>query len=124
MTNKNAPSTGAVGWKLVPRTPTDEMMQAGLYQASHDAEWSDVYSSWLDMWDVAPALAASAPPSSPSERDAALPSVSVTENSVGYVNQHWIEIHCQSPADMHAWTDAINALRASRSDTVGPEAGE
>lgn len=41
-------------WKLVPRTPTDEMMNAGLYQSSHDAKFEDVYSSWVDMVDVAP----------------------------------------------------------------------
>lgn len=42
------------GWKLCPRTPTDAMMMAGLNQASHDSEWSDVYSAWVDMVDAAP----------------------------------------------------------------------
>lgn len=35
------------------RTPSDTMMDAGLYQASHDADWADVYSSWVDMIDAA-----------------------------------------------------------------------
>jgi hypothetical protein len=42
------------GWKLVPEQPTDEMMDAGLYQASHDANWQDVYSSYIDMIAKAP----------------------------------------------------------------------
>jgi hypothetical protein len=58
----------AEGWKLVPRAPTDVMMQAGLYQASADAEWGDVYSSWVDMWDVAPASPSPAPVEAPLKR--------------------------------------------------------
>jgi hypothetical protein len=35
-----------------PRHPTDRMMEAGLYQSSHDATYADVFSSWVDMWDA------------------------------------------------------------------------
>jgi len=41
-------------WQAVPRQPTQEMMDAGLYQSSADAEWADVYSSWVDMVAAAP----------------------------------------------------------------------
>ncbi len=45
----------AVGaWKLVPVKPTDAMMQAGLYQSSHDMQWEDLYSAWKDMLAAAP----------------------------------------------------------------------
>lgn len=37
------------GWVVVRREPTDAMMEAGLYQASHDAEYGDVYQSYVDM---------------------------------------------------------------------------
>ncbi len=43
----------AAGYAIVPRRPTAAMMDAGLYQASHDATWEDVYSSWVDMVDAA-----------------------------------------------------------------------
>jgi len=43
-----------VGWKWMPEVPTDEMMQAALYQSSHDAEYADVCQSYMDMWRVAP----------------------------------------------------------------------
>lgn len=42
------------GEVVVPREPTKAMMDAGLYQASHDAEWADVYSMWKDMLAAAP----------------------------------------------------------------------
>ena len=42
------------GWKLIPRRPTEDMMQAGNYQSSHDSTSADVYSAWVDMWDAAP----------------------------------------------------------------------
>jgi hypothetical protein len=37
------------GWKLVPIEPTQEMMDAGLYQSSHDSTSADVHSIWKDM---------------------------------------------------------------------------
>lgn len=37
------------GLAVVPREPTRSMMDAGLYQSSADAEWSDVNSMWKDM---------------------------------------------------------------------------
>ncbi|KZK82975.1 hypothetical protein PsAD13_03177 [Pseudovibrio sp. Ad13] len=40
--------------KLVPRIPTQAMMNAGLYQSSHDSEWEDIYSNWVDMVEAAP----------------------------------------------------------------------
>lgn len=51
------------GWKLVPVEPTEAMMDAGLYQSSHDATWADVFSSWKDMLAAAPE-----PPETPPER--------------------------------------------------------
>ncbi len=48
-----------VGWYLVPEVPTEEQMAAGLYQSSHDAEYSHVCQSYMDMVRVpvdAPAL--------------------------------------------------------------------
>lgn len=38
----------------MPVEPTEAMMDAGLYQSSADAEWSDVYSGWKDMLAAAP----------------------------------------------------------------------
>lgn len=50
-----APSYGtSCDWKLMPRYPSQEMMDAGLYQSSADAEWDDVFSSYVDMWEAAP----------------------------------------------------------------------
>lgn len=45
----------------VPREPTEDMMNAGLYQASHDAQWADVYSSWRDMLAAAPSTHVAVP---------------------------------------------------------------
>ena len=39
----------AAGYAVVPFNPTERMMQAGLYQSSHDADYADVYSSYQDM---------------------------------------------------------------------------
>lgn len=39
------------GYVVVRREPTNAMMNAGLYQSSHDTEWTDVYSMWVDMVD-------------------------------------------------------------------------
>lgn len=39
---------------VVPVEPTDEMMNAGLYQASHDATWADVFSSYRDQIAASP----------------------------------------------------------------------
>ncbi len=44
----------AAGLVCVPREPTREMMDAGLYQASHDADWADVHASWTDMLAASP----------------------------------------------------------------------
>ena len=49
----------AAGLVVVPKVPTAEMMDAGLHQASHDASWSDVYSSYVDM--IAKAASLSSP---------------------------------------------------------------
>lgn len=50
-----APSYGtSCDWKLMPRYPSQEMMDAGLYQSSADAEWGDVFSAYVDMWEAAP----------------------------------------------------------------------
>lgn len=50
-----APSYGtSCDWKLMPRYPSQEMMDAGLYQSSADAEWDDVFSAYVDMWEAAP----------------------------------------------------------------------
>lgn len=55
----------------IPRRPSSEMMDAGLYQASADATYADVWSIWQAMWDraasptVEPALAAR--PEAPSD---------------------------------------------------------
>lgn len=46
----------AQGFVEVPVEPTPEMMDAGLYQSSHDATWADVYSSWKDMLAARPDL--------------------------------------------------------------------
>jgi hypothetical protein len=43
----------AAGYALVPAEPTAAMMDAGLYQASHDAAWADVWQSYVDMVRVA-----------------------------------------------------------------------
>jgi len=48
------PAAGGGDWVLVPREPTEAMMNAGLYQSSHDATWQDVYSMWVDMFAAAP----------------------------------------------------------------------
>lgn len=47
--------TAALGeeYVVVPLEPTEAMMQAGLYQASRDAEWEGVYSSYKDMLSAA-----------------------------------------------------------------------
>lgn len=44
----------AKGFVEVPIEPTPKMMDAGLYQSSHDATWADVYSSWKDMLAARP----------------------------------------------------------------------
>jgi hypothetical protein len=44
----------ATGWQLVPKEPTDAMMQAGLYQSSHDSQWGDLYQGYKDMLAAAP----------------------------------------------------------------------
>jgi hypothetical protein len=41
------------GFQTVPVEPSEEMMNAGLYQSSKDSEWADVYSMWKDMLAVA-----------------------------------------------------------------------
>lgn len=38
-----------LGYRIVPAEPTNEMMDAGLYQASHDAEYAHVWQSYVDM---------------------------------------------------------------------------
>lgn len=43
----------ALGLALVPFEPTNAQMDAGLYQASHDAEYGDVWQSYVDMVKVA-----------------------------------------------------------------------
>lgn len=50
---------------VIPREPSHEMMQAGLYHSSHDSEYADVHSIWVNMWDKA--AGASEPPSDPRE---------------------------------------------------------
>jgi hypothetical protein len=42
------------GWKLVPEEPTEAMMDAGLYQSSHDSDWADVWQAYVDMVRAAP----------------------------------------------------------------------
>jgi hypothetical protein len=42
-----------LGYAVVPKEPTETMMNAGLYQASHDARWEDVWQSYVDMVRVA-----------------------------------------------------------------------
>lgn len=37
----------------IPRDPTDEMMDAGLYHSSHDTTYGDVFTMWQEMWDRA-----------------------------------------------------------------------
>lgn len=36
----------------VPRYPTDEMMNAGLYHCSADMTWSDLFTAWTAMFDA------------------------------------------------------------------------
>lgn len=38
---------------MVPREPTEAMMDAGLYHSSHDSEYGDVHSVWKGMFDAA-----------------------------------------------------------------------
>ena len=58
------------GWKLVPRQPTEEMMNAGLYQSSADTKFEDLLSAWFDMFDAAPAQQAEHVPVSPEQESA------------------------------------------------------
>lgn len=51
------------GFVFVPIEPTQSMMDAGLYQASRDATWADVYSQWKDMVEAAKNGGALATPS-------------------------------------------------------------
>lgn len=37
---------------MLPREPTPEMMNAGLYQSSHDSTYADVHSIWKAMFDA------------------------------------------------------------------------
>lgn len=41
------------GFAIVPIEPNMAMMDAGLYQSSHDSEWRHVFSAWKDMVAVA-----------------------------------------------------------------------
>lgn len=36
----------------IPRSPTEAMMDAGLYHCSHDMQWSDLYTAWQAMFDA------------------------------------------------------------------------
>ena len=36
----------------IPRTPTDTMMQAGLYHCSEDMQWEDLYTAYQAMFDA------------------------------------------------------------------------
>jgi hypothetical protein len=51
-------STGSPGQAAqpgagVPREPTEEMMDTGLYHSSHDSSWADIYTIWTQMHDRA-----------------------------------------------------------------------
>jgi hypothetical protein len=37
---------------MIPREPTEAMMNAGLYHSSHDSEWVDVNAMWKAMFDA------------------------------------------------------------------------
>jgi Lar family restriction alleviation protein len=144
------PSTGAVGWTTIPVEPTEAMLLK-MMNALHanvpevdrpasvsdfsDEQWSRVQQAYRD-------LLAAAPPSSPSERDAALdfPFDNTTGDALSIEWQAgWIEkmeasverdlqklnerrlIIGRAKSHLKAMVDERNA---SRSDTVGPGAGE
>jgi hypothetical protein len=46
-----ATQDAGAGMVLVPREPTEAMMNAGLYHSSHDATWEDVNAVWKGMFD-------------------------------------------------------------------------
>jgi len=37
---------------MIPREPTEAMMDAGLYHSGHDADWADVHTMWKAMFDA------------------------------------------------------------------------
>ncbi|MCV9909963.1 hypothetical protein OIV19_20400 [Brucella sp. HL-2] len=46
------PAEPVKGELTIPRSPTEAMMNAGLYHCSHDMEWSDLYTAWQAMFDA------------------------------------------------------------------------
>jgi hypothetical protein len=94
-------------WKLVPVEPTQEMMDAGLYQSSHDSTSADVHSIWKDMVAFAPTQGADVRPFANCRyRICDLP------------GQCRDEGHCHHPASGERGADArpvaIYQIRASR----------
>jgi hypothetical protein len=105
------PSTGAVGYVTVPAEPTEAMRQA-----FYGGDSIGLLPEWFAK--SYRAMIAAAPPSSPSERDAALEDVAARLSIQLF---RWNEIDIEPKLLIDPLRDA---LKASRSDTVGPEAGE
>jgi hypothetical protein len=124
----------ADGWMLVPVEPTDAMLEAGA-----DAVYGSAPGPALMTYR---AMLAAAPPSSPSERDAALEEAAKVcddeadkrfaqarkadagDASWGSDLQAAASAQDNKAITARSLATAIRALKASRSDTVGPEAGE
>jgi hypothetical protein len=131
------PSTGAVGWKPVAYVAFLDSMADDFERKAIEAKragltQSSLISNAVQCRELSRILAA-APPSSPSERDDALEEAATIAEAeqmtgippIGLWSQRDIEIAvttCLMTAKSIA--SAIRVLKASRSDTVGPEAGE
>jgi hypothetical protein len=120
------PSTGAVGEPVAftHQRYLDSLKASG-GEGVYAVLWDKAYDANVPLY--------AAPPSSPSERDAALEEAAKVAEShresgrrsaVNATNQI-AEISWNSAAaEAGVLAEAIRRLKASRSDTVGPEAGE
>ncbi len=82
-------------WKLVPVEPTEEMMNAGVYQSSHDSTSSDVHSIWKDMVAFAPTRTQGADDAQPVAMLWPVP----IEMNQGHVLAHAVELRFESEED-------------------------
>jgi hypothetical protein len=106
----------------IPREPTEAMMDAGLYHASHDATYADVHSIWKGMFDAvtldggctvdAPSDVGSAPDASVREKVARIIDPEAFQQEVGAIRR----------ARAERKADAILALTHPQTINAGEDA--
>jgi hypothetical protein len=114
-------STGAVGMVTVPAEPTRAMLAAAKAVRDNAKPSSGGRASSTAIYR---AMIAAAPPSSPSERDAALREAQERLEKLEDNAPDTDEGRRSVSIARAVWDNIETALKASRFDTVGPEAGE